>query len=129
MHVEQAFGMLVGRFGILWRPLCFSLETNTKIVLAAMLLHNFCLDHSTRSEPETMTQSEKQQHATSFRTWYNESRANIAARHEISSAVTYGDRAMQKSTPRREMVHMLRSLGLTRPYGQDRFNDETDEDA
>ena len=130
MHVEQAFGVLVGRFGILWRPLSFSLETNTRIVLATMLLHNFCIDHSKGPEPETMSETERRQHATAFRIWYHECRANISAQHEIASAVTYGDRAMQKSLPRREMVNFLRAIGLTRPYGQDRFdNDSSDEDT
>ena len=110
MHVEQAFGILVGRFGILWRPFCFSLETNNRIVLAAMLLHNFCIDHSKGQEPETMSEVERRQHATAFRIWYHESRASISAQHEIASAVTYGDRAMEKSFPRREMVNFLRPV-------------------
>jgi hypothetical protein len=32
MHVEQAFGMLVQRFGILWRKLKFSLPVSTLIL-------------------------------------------------------------------------------------------------
>ena len=43
MHIEQAFGILKRRWGILWKPLGFSIEANRRIVCAAMLLHNFCI--------------------------------------------------------------------------------------
>lgn len=41
MHIEQAFGILVARWGILWRPLQFPLVQNVRIVQCAMLLHNY----------------------------------------------------------------------------------------
>jgi hypothetical protein len=44
MHVEQAFGMLVQRFGITWRKLTFSLPTSTLVLSAWFFLHNFCVD-------------------------------------------------------------------------------------
>lgn len=42
--IEQAFGMLVSRFGIFWSPLRFSLATNTLIIMVACKLHNFIID-------------------------------------------------------------------------------------
>ena len=44
MVVEQAFGMLVNRFGILWSPMRFSLGTCTRIIGVVCKLHNFIID-------------------------------------------------------------------------------------
>ena len=45
LHVEQAFGILKNRWGILWRPLKHDMENAVKITPAAMKLHNFCIDN------------------------------------------------------------------------------------
>ena len=45
MHIEQAFGILKRRWGILWKQLGFSIEANCRIVCAAMLLHNVCIEN------------------------------------------------------------------------------------
>ena len=42
--VECAFGEIDLRWGILWRPLRFSLKNNIKIIDACMRLHNFIVD-------------------------------------------------------------------------------------
>jgi hypothetical protein len=41
--IERAFGMLVRKWGILWRPLSYKTEINTKIVIVCAKLHNFCI--------------------------------------------------------------------------------------
>jgi hypothetical protein len=41
--IERAFGVLVRRWGILWRDLACSLRNNVRIVAACMKLHNFCI--------------------------------------------------------------------------------------
>lgn len=87
-----------------------------------MLLYNFCINNSKGPDPATMTEAQKRQHETSFRVWYHESRENISFQHEIVSAVTYGDRAMEKSAPRSEMVNLLMYLRVQRRYGQTRFD-------
>ena len=43
--VERSFGLLVCRWGILWKPLRCSLKKAPKIVEVCIRLHNFCLDH------------------------------------------------------------------------------------
>jgi hypothetical protein len=42
--VECAFGEIDLRWGILWRPLQFSLELNCKVINACMQMHNFIVD-------------------------------------------------------------------------------------
>ncbi len=46
IHVEQAFGMLVQRWGILWRPLSHNIveKLSLPIVSVRMRLHNFAID-------------------------------------------------------------------------------------
>eukprot|EP00037_Helgoeca_nana_P003094 m.38083 g.38083 ORF g.38083 m.38083 type:complete len:489 (+) comp13287_c0_seq1:277-1743(+) len=45
MRVEMAFGQLVARFGIFWRPLRFkTLDKVTLVVSVAMKLHNCCVE-------------------------------------------------------------------------------------
>jgi hypothetical protein len=40
--IERAFGMLVRKWGILWKPLAFTLRHNMKIIMVCAKLHNFC---------------------------------------------------------------------------------------
>jgi hypothetical protein len=41
--IERCFGMMVRKWGILWRPLCYSLHNNTLIVKICAKLHNWCI--------------------------------------------------------------------------------------
>ena len=42
--IERAFGILVRRWGILWRPIAFSLVRAAKIARVCAMLHNVCVD-------------------------------------------------------------------------------------
>lgn len=42
--IEQAFGVLVGRWGILWRKLRLPLKKATQVVVVCCKLHNFIID-------------------------------------------------------------------------------------
>lgn len=42
--VERAFGLLVGRWGIFWRPLRFGLQRNSQVISVCCKLHNLCTD-------------------------------------------------------------------------------------
>jgi len=42
MAIECAFGILVKRWGVLWRPLVSSLKSNIETVMCCMVLHNIC---------------------------------------------------------------------------------------
>ena len=45
ISIEQTFGILVARFGVLWRRLDTRLALTTKILKACIALHNYCLKH------------------------------------------------------------------------------------
>lgn len=42
--IERAFGILVRRWGILWRPICYSLFKCARIARVCAMLHNICVD-------------------------------------------------------------------------------------
>ena len=44
MHIEQAFGMVMARWIVLWRPVQFTLARNTRTIYLAMCLRNYCID-------------------------------------------------------------------------------------
>ena len=44
MAIECAFGILVRRWGVLWRPLSMAFRRRAPLILALMRLHNFCID-------------------------------------------------------------------------------------
>ena len=46
MPIECAFGILVRRWGIFWRPLSVRFDRRAALVGACMRLHNFCIDHN-----------------------------------------------------------------------------------
>ena len=46
--VERAFGMLVQRWGIFWRPFTFSFERWPLVIILCCKLHNFCLDRNAK---------------------------------------------------------------------------------
>lgn len=50
-HIEQAFGMIVMRWGILWRPLRCQLRRAPKIVSVCCKLHNYIIDSGDASGP------------------------------------------------------------------------------
>lgn len=55
IHIERAFGQLVRRFGILWKPLEMRLAAATSVILCCARLHNLCVtawmrDHDNSSD-------------------------------------------------------------------------------
>ena len=44
MPIECAFGILIRRFGVLYKPLRVKFERRAPLVAACMRLHNFCID-------------------------------------------------------------------------------------
>tara|TARA_B110000046_G_scaffold159651_1_gene172307 strand:+ start:315 stop:1571 length:1257 start_codon:yes stop_codon:yes gene_type:complete len=50
MAIECAFGILVRRWGVLWRPLGMAFRRRAPLILALMRLHNFCIDERLADE-------------------------------------------------------------------------------
>ena len=44
MAIECAFGILIRRWGVLWRPLAQAFNRRAPLIVACMRLHNYCID-------------------------------------------------------------------------------------
>lgn len=93
-HVEKCDGMFVSRFGVMWRPLQFSLSGSTKIVSACVLLHLFIIytrsDLSENYFQDIQTVDEAQLSLVAFQSWFRASqelRTQCAQRRRSDLAV------------------------------------------
>jgi len=57
MCIECSFGILVGRWGILWKPLRVPLRRAPVVIETCMTLHNLCIDRSVPQEIRPPKQS------------------------------------------------------------------------
>lgn len=67
VHIEQAFGVLVGRWGILWRSLRVSVDKASQIALVCCKLHNFIIERTqscnmASNDPSDVTGHEMEVH-------------------------------------------------------------------
>lgn len=53
--IERAFGLLVRRWGIFWRPLSVSMQHRALVVRVCCKLHNICVDRFGMTEPTVMS--------------------------------------------------------------------------
>lgn len=44
--IEQSFGILVRRWGVLWRPMECKFNKTPHVAMCCMRLHNFCIDNN-----------------------------------------------------------------------------------
>ena len=51
IRIENAFALLVARWGILWRPLRVRLKNQPSLIKCLCKLHNFCIDEKERAPP------------------------------------------------------------------------------
>lgn len=110
IHVEQAFGVLVQRWGILWKPLQYHINESLTIVSSAMRLHNFCVEHDGRLEVEQQI-VDKEMSTEAYRTWWKS-----ATSLRTAIAVNQGTRRDLESNELREsLTSNLKSRGITRP--------------
>lgn len=52
--IECAFGILIKRWAILWKPLCMRFDRRAPLIGACMRLHNFCIDRRIQEETRDM---------------------------------------------------------------------------
>ncbi len=57
--IEQAFGILVHRWGILRRPMSMSIKKVPSLVMCLMKLHNFCINNNGCSTKSTYDRDER----------------------------------------------------------------------
>lgn len=115
MHIECAFGVLVHRWGVLWRPLRVRFNRRASLLSALMHLHNFCIDCKLEVDGEVPisngfaeVQPNRWQRAPVF------DREGRPVKH--LAKVLRGDEGDRDKTERRDaLVLAIKNAGLKRP--------------
>ena len=107
MHLEQSFGMLISRWGVLWRPLKFSVRRNIRAVHLCMVLHNFGISNSD-NYPETLMSAE----------YYTKIREYSKALCDRASGLPGRTVGSTNSVQRCLLVQKVKELSLSRPNTQ-----------
>ena len=98
MALECAFGMLVRRWGILWRSLEMQWEKRTHVVSACMRLHNWCIDHNTGKDVVTESTGEDVSIA-----WNGERRR--VTQHEVNQWLQNDDKQRGPKAAQNQQQH------------------------
>mmetsp|Transcript_48358 Transcript_48358/g.97300 ORF Transcript_48358/g.97300 Transcript_48358/m.97300 type:complete len:191 (+) Transcript_48358:194-766(+) len=109
INIECAFGMLVRRWGILWRMLECSLAQNTLIIMVCMKLHNYCQrnGHLSTAGCRSTAPGEVDGEGTSPNTWFQ---------NELHTEDVRGRRRdRETSTMRAGIASAAFAAGLRRP--------------
>jgi DDE superfamily endonuclease len=109
IFIEQSFGMLVGRWGIFWRPLRTTVDKAAQIVLTCMKLHNFILDNGELDIPlpcgvDTASHTQSPDYQV-----YEQDQA------DTQEALHRRRRDLESSEMRIELTAEIEDLGLARP--------------
>lgn len=123
MHVEQAFGILKKRWGILWRPMKHNLGRVTKIVNVAMQLHNFCINADNGVQKRKVSDAERKATVVELENWLSWYRGEGMVEHfdawmgEADDSKPEDDNMhlCSKSRARAWLVRIMRMLGMLRP--------------
>ena len=107
IHIEQAFGRLVGRWGILWRPLKLNLDRNVRIIEAEVKLHNFCIDRYDGCITKSLTRAERKNVNELFYLWMRT--ANMGVRQPVRR------NSQETSTMSAKFVREVSQQKLQRP--------------
>lgn len=109
IHIEQAFGMLVNRWGILWRPLRCRLKNASKIFICCAKLHNFSVDNNEGLLYLSIKSRKRQREKV--KKWWTE--MNSAYREFCRQGKR---RDLEMSAKRMELTDLLAKRGICRPH-------------
>jgi hypothetical protein len=122
-----AFGILVRRWGILWRPLEMRFERRTQTIAACMRLHNFCIDkklltlditeHQELSEiqPNRWAITPKFDKEGALVDYMSTAHRQAISRHDETSSIS-----IDKASTRKRLIDAVNEAGLKRPGGAER---------
>ena len=113
VHVEQAFGMLVGRWRIIKDGLQFSVSRNSRIVCLCMKLHNFCIDNGDEDFSHDYSGIDREQIEADFDLWYGECKEVDREHREAVQNNRQGSGTV--SVKRHLLCEYLRASGMKRP--------------
>jgi DDE superfamily endonuclease len=119
IHVEQAFGILVARWGILWRPLRVPIDKSGQIILACVKLHNFVLEKADSSRnhlySNASTVPDPSNVDTSGHGEAADTRVHLRDEVDLDEPLHKRRRDLEVSSHREMFTNIIRDSGLVRP--------------
>ena len=118
VHVEQAFGYLKNKWGILWRPLKFNLARANLIIKVSMKLQNYSINNDSeiphaRKHPHSVAKADRE--LEQWLRWYNGDE-EVHASGEVDNPCASQPEMMEDSIRcRRLLVEVMRRSGQLRP--------------
>ena len=117
MPIECAFGLLIRRWGVLWRPLAVKFERRACLISALIRLHNFCIDRKLSADHISIDESTSEIQPGR---WDKTPRFDKMGRPvdfltNSTSARLARDRRKDKTDRRDALVQLVADEGLKRP--------------
>jgi DDE superfamily endonuclease len=120
IRIEMAFGMLVAKWRIFKSPLQHSPASATKIIEAAMRLHNYCIDERLKGNDDGFrprapqySRDRNSEQASDIIEYLPSDHAAFHATSEEDG--TRRKRAKKDDTKRRSIINIIKANGTTRP--------------
>ena len=113
IHIEQAFGILKMRWGILWKPLGLSLEKVSLVVSCCMKLHNFILERVCEGEETTYNLDQNEESLRANHDFYETFCSQDLC--DTESHLRRRRRDLERSSVREAITGRIERLRLRRP--------------
>ncbi|OSX78941.1 hypothetical protein BU14_0094s0018 [Porphyra umbilicalis] len=110
IHIEQAFGMLLWRWGVFWRPLRVPFSKRPSLIRACFRLHNFCRSFSSAAAAPVAPYANDR----------NDGSVSFARNDGVGSCQRGRRRDCERSDLRVRMTSRVEERGILRP---DMFGD------
>ena len=115
MPIECAFGILVRRWGLLWRPLSMRFDRRAPVVCAIIRLHNFCIDERIEDDTKSINSLSEVQPGRWQITPVFDRDGRPVEILKTSTARAQPDAAASRTDRRDRLASILRRNGLVRP--------------
>lgn len=114
VRIENAFALLVGRWGILWRPLRMRLRHQPPVLKCLFKLHNFCIEENDSVLPLVGPRGEPL-HPRARTTIEEEFHTNVLEARVEWQTVFQFQRSVQNSTLRDALADLVEHRNFVRP--------------
>jgi DDE superfamily endonuclease len=109
IHIEQAFGMMVGRWGIFWRHIRGTVQKASRVVVVCMKLHNFIIGQGSIAVPDFFEEDNEQHRDAPDRSVHFQDDV------DTDDIMHRRRRDLESSSLRDIMTQELKDMGLRRP--------------
>jgi DDE superfamily endonuclease len=119
IFIEQAFGMLVARWGVLWRPLRVPINKSTRVVIVCMKLHNYIIEFRQGITSDSTSNLDFLEPSEIDNVGHAEpanKNINLQDEHDTDVLLHKRRRDKEECVVRSEFTKMIGDLGLSRPF-------------